>query len=223
MRSCSAIDSKVNAVIDKLAEAYPNLLKKPSRRDPFRTLVASILSQRTKDINSKKALDLLFAQVSTPSDILRLRKEELYALIQCSGFYRQKADYIMGTCRELIERFEGDVPCDRDSLLSLPGVGPKTADIVLTHCFGMAAIPVDVHVSRVSKRLGLAPMDSSPEEVQTILHSLIKRDKYLFYDRSILRLGKKHCKATKPLCYECPLKNFCDYHIRLAEGYDAFC
>ena len=115
----------------------------------------------------------------------------------------------------MMERYDGDVPRDRETLLTLPGVGPKTADIVLTHCFGEAAIPVDVHVSRVSRRLGLAPMDASPEETQSSLHTLIPRDKYLFYDRSIVRLGKEYCRKTKPLCGDCPLKDCCDYQKSL--------
>lgn len=209
------MDPKVSVVIDKLTEAYPDLLETPSRHDPFRTLVGCILSQRTRDSNSERAAETLFSRASTPGDILGLRRMELHDLIRCSGFYRQKAEHIAGTCRALMERYDGEVPRDRKNLLTLPGVGPKTADIVLTHCFGEAAIPVDVHVSRVSRRLGLAPMDASPEEVQSSLHTLIPRGKYLFYDRSIVRLGKEYCRKTKPLCGECPLRDCCDYQRSL--------
>jgi len=204
-----------------MSEAYPDLLETPSRHDPFRTLVGCILSQRTRDSNSERAAEMLFSRASTPGDILGLCREELHDLIRCSGFYRQKADHITETCRALMERHDGDVPRDRETLLTLPGVGPKTADIVLTHCFGEEAIPVDVHVSRVSRRLGLAPMDASPEETQSSLHTLIPRDKYLFYDRSIVRLGKEYCRKTKPLCGDCPLRDCCDYQKSLAYGYDA--
>jgi len=204
-----------------MSEAYPNLLETPSRHHPFRTLVGCILSQRTRDSNSERAAETLFSRASTPGDILGLRREELHDLIRCSGFYRQKADHITETCRALMERHDGDVPRDRETLLTLPGVGPKTADIVLTHCFGEEAIPVDVHVSRVSRRLGLAPMDASPEETQISLYTLIPRDKYLFYDRSIVRLGKEYCRKTKPLCGDCPLRDCCDYQKSLAYGYDA--
>jgi endonuclease-3 len=216
------LDPKVSAVIDKLTEAYPKLRDTPSRQDPFRTLVGGILSQRTRDSNSERAAETLFSRASTPSDILRLSREELHGLIRCSGFYRQKAEHIRGTCRALMERHDGEVPRDRETLVTLPGVGPKTADIVLTHCFDEAAIPVDVHVSRVSRRLGLAPMNANPEETQRKLHKLIPRDKYLFYDRSIVHLGKEYCRKTKPLCGECPLRGCCDYRKRLAQGYDAF-
>jgi endonuclease-3 len=217
------LNPKVSALIDKLTEAYPKQLDAQSRYDPFRTLVRCILSQRTRDNNSERAAEALFSRASTPSDILGLSREELHDLIRCSGFYRQKAEHIRGTCRALMERHDGEVPRDRETLLALPGVGPKTADIVLTHCFGETAIPVDVHVSRVSRRLGLAPMNASPEETQSILHTLIPWDKYLFYDRSVVRLGKEFCRKTKPLCGECPLNDCCDHQKNLAQGYDAFC
>ncbi len=115
-----------------------------------------------------------------------------------------------------MERYEGVVPRDRETLRTLPGIGPKTADIVLTHCFGDEAIPVDIHVSRVSRRLGLASMGASPELVQSTLHTLIPRGNYLFYDRSIVRLGKEYCRKTNPLCGECPLRDCCEYQKQLA-------
>ena len=193
----------------------------PSRRNPFRTLIGCVLSHRTRDNNSEKATETLFSRASTPSDIMRLSQEELHDLIRCSGFYRQKAKYIRETCRELMESYDGIVPNEKETLLTLPGVGPKTADIVLSHCFDEEAIPVDVHVSRVSRRLGLAPMEASPEEVQSSLHRLIPRGKYLFYDRSIVKLGKEYCRKSNPRCVECPLRDYCDYRLNLAQGYDA--
>ena len=204
-------ESKASAVLEVLAKKYPETLDDPSRSDPFHTLIGCILSQRTRDSNSEKAAETLFSRASKPSDIIRLKREELHDLIRCSGFYRQKAKYIRETCRELIERHDGFVPNERDKLLTLPGVGPKTADLVLSHCFGKQFLPVDVHVSRVSRRLGLAPMEAGPEEVQSSLHKLLPPDKYLFYDRSILRVGKEYCRKTDPLCGECPLRGCCDY------------
>ncbi len=192
------------------------MLENPPRSDPFRTLIGCILSHRTRDSNSEKAAETLFSHASTPSDVMKLQREELRDLIRCSGFYRQKANYIRETCRALMERHDGVVPNEKEALLELPGVGPKTADIVLSHCFGEDAIPVDVHVSRVSRRLGLAPMEAGPEEVQGSLHRLIPPDKYLFYDRSMVRLGKEYCRKSNPLCGECPLRDCCDHSKSLA-------
>jgi endonuclease-3 len=208
-------------VIEILVDAYPNMLENPSRRNSFRTLIGCILSHRTRDNNSEKAAETLFSRASTPNDITKLDHEELHDLIRCSGFYRQKAKYIRETCRALMERHDGEVPNEKETLLTFPGVGPKTADIVLSYCFGEDVIPVDVHVSRVSRRLGLAPMEAGPEEVQSSLHKLIPRGKYLFYDRSIVRLGKEYCRKSDPLCGECPLSDRCDYRISLAQGDDA--
>ncbi len=210
------MESKASAVLEILANAYPDLVETPPRGDPFRTLIGCILSQRTRDSNSEKAAETLFSHASTPRDIAMLDQEELRDLIRCSGFYRQKARYIRETCNLLVERHDGDVPEEKETLLRLPGVGPKTADIVLSYCFDDVVIPVDVHVSRVSRRLGLAPMEAGPEEVQRSLHGLIPKDKFLFYDRSIVRLGKEYCRKSNLLCGECPLRGCCDYRRQLA-------
>jgi endonuclease-3 len=210
------VESKASTVLEILANAYPDMVETPPRGDPFRTLIGCILSQRTRDSNSEKAAETLFSHASTPRDIAMLGWEELHDLIRCSGFYRQKARYIRETCNLLVERYDGDVPDEKETLLRLPGVGPKTADIVLSYCFDEAVIPVDVHVSRVSRRLGLAPMEAGPEEVQRSLHGLIPKDKFLFYDRSIVRLGKEYCRKSNPLCSECPLRGCCDYRKQLA-------
>jgi endonuclease-3 len=204
-------ESKASAVLEVLAENYPETRDDPSRSDPFHTLIRCILSQRTRDSNSEKAAETLFSRVSKPSDINRLNREELQDLIRCSGFYRQKAKYIREVCRELMDRHDSVIPNERNELLTLPGVGPKTADIVLSRCFGEQVLPVDVHVSRVSRRLGFAPMEAGPEEVQSSLHKLLPPDRYLFYDRSMVRLGKEYCRKTDPLCGECPLRGCCDY------------
>lgn len=204
------MDPKASRVLELLNEKYPQV-SAPSRGDPFRTLIGCILSHRTRDDNAERAANTLFSRVSTPGDIMELHIEELHDLIRCSGFYRQKARYIKETCRELMELHDGHVPNEKEKLLALPGVGLKTADIVLSHCFGEETIPVDVHVSRVSRRLGLAPMHGDPDEVQRSLHSLIPRNKCRLYDRSIIRLGKEYCRKTKPLCSECPLRECCEY------------
>jgi endonuclease-3 len=205
------MEPKASAVLEILVDAYPDMVENPPRSDPFHTLIGCILSQRTRDSISEKAAETLFSQASTPRDVAMLNQEELHDLIRCSGFYHKKARYIRETCRELMKRHDGVVPNEKDKLLTLPGVGPKTADIVLSHCFDEAVIPVDVHVSRVSRRLGLAPKKASHEEVQGSLHRLIPPDKYLFYDRSIVQVGKEYCRKSNPLCGECPLRSCCDY------------
>ncbi|MFH2111696.1 MAG: endonuclease III [Candidatus Bathyarchaeota archaeon] len=201
----------IRRILQTLKEAYPYTDPEPSTDDPFKTLISCILSQRTRDSNSEKATDSLFNAASTPEEILRLSRDELEELIKSSGFYRQKAQHIAETCRGLVETHGGAVPGHRESLLRLPGVGPKTADIVLSHSFNVRTVPVDVHVWRVTRRLGLAPMDADHEEVKRVLEGIVPDDDKLLYDRATLRIGKEHCRKTGPRCGPCPLAPHCGY------------
>jgi endonuclease-3 len=205
---------EVHPIIRKLKVTYPDISPESSAEDPFRTLICCILSQRTRDGNAEKASTSLFTKASTPEEVLRLGEAELEALIRSSGFYKQKARYISGACRALVEECGGAVPRDREALLKLPGVGPKTADIVLAYSYETKVVPVDVHVWRVSRRLGLADIDADHEEVKKILEEIIPDGDKVLYDRAVLRLGKDYCRKTGPKCLECPLKPLCSYANR---------
>ena len=201
----------IHRILQTLKETYPDTDPEPSTEDPFKTLISCILSQRTRDTNSEKATNSLFNAASTPEEILRLSQDELEELVKSSGFYRQKARHIAETCRGLIDIHGGAVPGDRESLLRLPGVGPKTADIVLSHSFNVRTVPVDVHVWRVTRRLGLAPTDADHEEVKRALEMMVSDDHKLLYDRATLRIGKMYCRKTEPRCGPCPLGPHCGY------------
>ena len=204
----------VHAVMKALADAYPDADPEPSNGDPFRTLIGCILSQRTREGNAERAAERLFAAASTPEEVLSLGQDRLEALIRSSGFYRQKAHSIMGTCRALVDNHGGAVPRDREALMRLPGVGPKTADIVLAYSYGAQTVPVDVHVWRVSRRLGLAPMDANHEAVKKALEEALPIECRVFYDRTALRIGKEHCRKSAPMCGGCPLRRLCDHASR---------
>jgi len=178
--------------------------------DPLRALIGCILSQRTRDENASKATDALFSVASTPGEILALDPEILKNLIRSSGYYNQKAKHIIGACRVIVERFEGRVPRTRGELLSLPGVGPKTADIVLSYGYGEPAIAVDTHIHRVSKRAGLTGKVAEPQDVKRALESQIAREDWIYADGALLQLGKDFCKQSKPRCGECPLRDICE-------------
>ena len=209
----------IRRVLQAMKETYPDTDPEPSAENPFKTLIGCILSQRTRDANSEKAAESLFNAASTPEQVLRLSRDELEELVRPSGFYRQKARHIAETCRCLMEAHGGEVPGDRDSLLRLPGVGPKTADVVLSHGFNVATVPVDVHVWRVTRRLGLAPMGADHEEVRRALEEMVPDDQKLLYDRAALRIGKEYCRRTGPRCGPCPLGPLCGY--RASRGLSA--
>jgi len=178
--------------------------------DPFRTLIGCVLSHRTRDANTARAAEALFNVVATPEEVLNLGPDELKALIRCSGFYNQKARNITAICQDLVDNHGSTVPDDRGTLMSLRGVGPKTADIVLDHAYNVPAIAVDVHVARVARRLGLADPKAGPEEVKAALEQLVRPERYRFIDNGFVRHGKEYCRKTNPRCGECPLRGVCE-------------
>ena len=177
--------------------------------DPFRTLIGCVLSHRTRDANTAKAAEALFNVIATPEEVLSLEPNELRTLIRCSGFYNQKARNITAICQDLVEAHGSRVPDDRETLMGLRGVGPKTADIVLSHAFNVPAIAVDVHVARVARRLGLVESRAGPEEVKAVLEQLVPPEMYRFIDNGFVRHGKAYCRKTNPRCGECPLRGVC--------------
>jgi endonuclease-3 len=197
-------------VLATLKRHYGEDAFKVEKEAPFRALVGCILSQRTRDENAAKAAEALFTVASTPREIVALDEATLKQLIRPSGYYNQKAAYITGACRDIIERFGGKTPRTRDELMSLPGVGPKTADIVLSYGYGEQAIAVDTHINRTSKRIGLAPANAKPTEVKAALESALPRCDWTYADGALLQLGKDHCKPKKPRCRDCPLGKECE-------------
>lgn len=182
--------------------------------DPFRTLIGCVLSHRTRDENAGRAARNLFKDVESPGDILRLPLGELKDRIRCSGFYNQKARNILAICRALEEDFGGTVPDDRSKLLCLPGVGPKTADIVLSYAFDKPAIAVDMHVATVAKRLGLTSETAKPDQVKEDLEDLVPHLRFRFVDNAFVRHGKEYCRSRNPRCRECFMSSICEYPNR---------
>jgi endonuclease-3 len=199
--------------ITRLMREHYGYLDERSRepRDPYRTLIGCVLSHRTRDENSSRAARNLFEEIESPSDVLTMNHDTLKELIRCSGFYNQKARNIVAISQLLVDDFDGTVPDNRVTLLGLPGVGPKTADIVLSYAFEKPAIAVDVHVSRVARRLGLASDNSSPEQVKETLESLVPTELYRFVDNAFVKHGKEYCRNSNPRCCECFLNELCPY------------
>lgn len=203
---------RMTAITRLMREHYGSIDERPQEpRDPYRTLIGCVLSHRTRDENSSRAARNLFEEIEGPLDLLAMSPDTLKKLIHCSGFYNQKARNIIAISKVLVDDFGGMVPDDRETLMGLPGVGPKTADIVLSYAFGKPAIAVDVHVSRVARRLGLAPDDAGPERVKEALESLVPPDSYRFVDNAFVKHGKEFCRNSKSLCSGCFLSDLCTH------------
>jgi endonuclease-3 len=177
-------------------------------RDPFRVLVACILSLRTQDTTTGPAAARLFAVADTPAAMLRLSARQIERLIYPVGFYRTKARVLRGLCRDLLERFGGRVPDDIDALLTLKGVGRKTANLVVTMGFNKPGICVDTHVHRISNRLGYV-RTRQPEETEMALRARLPRRFWMGYNDLLVGFGQNVCTPVSPRCSTCPVTALC--------------
>lgn len=177
-------------------------------RDPFRVLIACILSLRTQDTTTGPASERLFAVADTPRALLRLTPGQIERLIFPVGFYRTKARVILGICRALLERFDGGVPDEIDRLLTLKGVGRKTANLVVTMGYGKPGICVDTHVHRISNRLGYVKT-RNPEATEMALRARLPRRYWIGYNDLLVSFGQNVCTPISPRCSVCPVRSLC--------------
>ena len=178
------------------------------RGDPFRVLVACLLSLRTQDTTTGPAADRLFALADTPRAMLALSARQIERAIYPVGFYRTKARVILRLCRDLLERFDGRVPDDIDALLTLHGVGRKTANLVVTMGFDKPGICVDTHVHRISNRLGYV-RTRTPDETETALRATLPRRYWIGYNDLLVTFGQNVCAPVSPKCSTCPVGDLC--------------
>jgi endonuclease III len=179
--------------------------------NPFKILIGTILSARTRDESTTKVLANLFRRFKDVKDLAEADTEEIKVIIHSSGFYNTKAKRIKKVSQLILERFNGEVPDDIEKLLELPGVGRKTANCVLVYGFNKAAIPVDVHVHRISNRLGLVNT-KTPEKTEIDLSHIIHRRHWLKVNRIFVVYGQSICTPIKPNCELCKLKSVCKYY-----------
>jgi endonuclease-3 len=206
--------------------AVPKLVK--PKNDPFETLGITIISQNTADRNTERAFENLSKQFEvTPQALSKAETSKLEACLHVGGLYKCKAKTIKTVSEIILEKFQGSLkpvlslPLEdaRKKLTELPGVGPKTADVVLLFAANQPIIPVDTHVNRVSKRLGLTPKSGGYEEVRLSLQSLFQPKDYLPVHLLLIALGRKFCKARQSLCSECPVNTYCPSN-GLGDKYD---
>ncbi len=175
---------------------------------PFRILIATILSLRTKDTLTAVVAPRLFAVADTPAAMLALGVERIAELIYPVGFYRIKARQIVAICQILLERYGGEVPSDLDELLKLSGVGRKTANLVVTAGFGLPGICVDIHVHRICNRWGYV-QTRTPEETEMALRARLPQRYWIPINRLLVTLGQNICHPTSPRCSICPIRDLC--------------
>jgi len=197
---------KINGAIE--GEAHLDQLAR-KKQDPFKILISTILSARTRDSNTEEATKTLFAKFNTPDLIANAEVDELEKLIYKSGFYKVKAVRIKEVSQIIKEKYNNVVPNDFEDLVSLPGVGAKTANCVLVYAFKVPAIPVDTHVHRIPNRLGWIKT-KKPEETEKELKKIIPKDQWIHINRLFVRFGQEVCLPTHPKCDLCPINTICE-------------
>jgi endonuclease-3 len=202
---------RARLTIERLAELYPGSpvdLCALNHSNPFELLAATILSAQTTDERVNMVTPTLFRQYPAPADLAHAEPSELEEIVRSTGFYRNKARSLIGMAQAVDERFDGEVPHRIEDLVTIPGVGRKTANVVRSVALDEPGLPVDTHVLRVSKRLGLTT-ETDPVKVEISLNSLIPaKERGLFSLRTILH-GRRICHARRPSCSLCVLNDFC--------------
>jgi endonuclease-3 len=182
-----------------------------NERDPFRILITTILSQRTRDENTRQASQKLFSKYHDVKSLSKANAKKVESLIQQSGFYRTKARSIISVSKILVDCYNGEVPRDFNELMALPSVGRKTANCVLVYGFHVPAIPVDIHVHRISNRLGIVKTNK-PEDTESKLREHIERQFWIELNEEFVKFGQRICKPVKPRCLICDLKKCCIWY-----------
>jgi endonuclease-3 len=202
----SAILKKMRKAVDRPAVV--------SHTNPFKVLIATVLSQRTKDQNTARATARLFEKYKSAEELASAPLPSIQRLVKPSGFYKVKARRIKGIAKQLVESFEGKVPSKLEQLLSLPGVGRKTANCVLVYGFGKPAMPVDVHVNRISNRIGLVKT-KNPEQTELALMKIVPKKHWLELNHLMVRYGQSVCLPTNPKCSQCEIRPVCSHFLNL--------
>ncbi|HEX7987782.1 MAG TPA: endonuclease III [Duganella sp.] len=202
--------AKRQEMFERFRAANPSPKTELEYTTPFELLIAVLLSAQATDVGVNKATRKLYPVANTPAKILELGEEELKSYIQTIGLYKTKAKNVIATCKILLEQHGGEVPHDRESLEALPGVGRKTANVVMNTAFGEPTMAVDTHIFRVSNRTGLAPGKNVDIVEQKLLRFVPKEFLQDAHHWLILH-GRYTCKARRPECWNCIQQDLCDY------------
>lgn len=200
---------QIRFCLDTMGEMFPKAHCELIHRNPFELTIAVLLSAQTTDENVNRVTRELFEKYKTPEDYLAVDVTELENDIRSIGLFRTKAKNIQKLCRMLIEEYDGEIPQTREELERFPGVGRKTANVVVSVAFGVPAIAVDTHVERVAKRLGICRWKDSVLQVEKTLQQKIPKEEWSISHHRFIFFGRYHCKAQNPNCPACPLLDIC--------------
>lgn len=200
---------QIRHVLDTMGEMFPDAHCELHHSNAFELTIAVLLSAQCTDEMVNRVTSTLFAKYKTPEDYLAVSLEELQQDIRSIGLFRNKAKNIQRLCEIIIEKHDGQVPETYEELVQLPGVGRKTANVVVSNAFGVPAIAVDTHVERVAKRLALANWKDSVLEVEKKLMKKVPKDEWTITHHRLIFFGRYHCKAQAPQCDQCPLLDLC--------------
>jgi endonuclease-3 len=207
---------ETRAILDRLATQHPNADTELHYRTPFELLIATILSAQSTDARVNEVTPRLFASYPDAATLASAVPDEIERLIVSTGFFRAKTRSIIGASRVLVERHGGNVPASMEALVELPGVGRKTANVVLGHALGVPGLPVDRHVLRVANRLGIAT-SNDPEVVEKQLQKALPKERWTVASDTLILHGRRICRP-RPLCDRCAARDLCRYYRSLGSS-----
>ena len=210
MRDTDDLKYRAKEISSILFRTYPEATCSLNYDKPLELLIATMLAAQCTDERVNIVTKDLFKKYTSVHDYANANHEELEQDIKSTGFYRNKAKNIIGCCKKLIKDFGGKVPDNMEDLLSLPGVGRKTANVVLGNIYGIPGVIVDTHCKRLSNRMGLTDKED-PEKIEFELMKVVPRDNWTAFSNSLVYHGRAICDARKPKCGQCPVANYCDF------------
>ncbi len=203
-----ALKRRARRMYRALLERYPYAHAELDFDNPFQLLVATVLSAQTTDVTVNKVTPALFARYPTPADLAGADRDTVEALLKPTGFFRAKTNSVLRLSADLVERFHGEVPGRMKDLVTLPGVGRKTANVVLGNAFGVPGITVDTHFGRLVRRFGWTD-EEDPVKVEQVVGDLIERKDWTMLSHVVIFHGRRTCHARRPACGACPVTQWC--------------
>ncbi len=212
-----SLEQKAHVVLNELSRCYPRVECGLVYHNPLELLIATILSAQCTDVQVNKVTPGLFAIYTNAADFAAAMPAELENAIRSTGFFRNKARNIQACCRQLVELYDGQVPGTLDKLVKLPGIGRKTANVVLGEAFHVPGLVVDTHVKRLANKIGLTK-EKTPEKIEQDLMRIVPEQNWTLFSHLLVNHGRQVCFARRPQCQECALRRICTYGRRHVGG-----